>query len=400
MGSRMIAFDPDAATRAYLATVDGVARARSDAYFEGGYWLILWNLVVGVGVTWAFLHFGLAARLTGWATRVAGRRRTLATLLWALVFVAVTMVATLPWAVYTDFVREHQYGMSNQSLGQWFGEWAKQFAIGLPLTALGLTAIMAGVRASPRRWWLYAGAVTLVVMAAFIALGPVLVEPLFNTYTPMADSPLRRDILKIAQGNGVPVTQVLVVDASKQTKRVSANVAGIGPTARVALNDNLLATHDDAAILSTMGHETGHYALGHTELLIFGFGALIVAGYATVQFTVPVLIARHPRWGVAGVTDPGALAIAVIVFSLFFFVLTPVTNSLTRYTEGQADTFGLNAARAPDGEARIDLMLGKYRKLEPTPFEEFVFFDHPSGYTRIHQAMVWKAAHLGEPGVR
>ncbi len=396
----MIAFDPDAATRAYLATVNGAARARSDAYFEGGYWLILWNTVVGVGVAWAFLQFGFATRLSAWATRVTGRRRTLATLLWSLGFVAATTLVALPWAIYTDFVREHQYGMSNQTLGAWFGEWAKSFAIGLPLTALGFTGIMAAVRASPRRWWLYAGAVTLVVMAAFIALGPVLIEPLFNTYTPMADSPLRRDILKIAQGNGVPVTQVLVVDASKQTKRVSANVAGIGPTARVALNDNLLNTHDDAGILAVMGHETGHYALGHVRLLIFGFGALIVIGYATVQAAVPALIARHPRWGVAGITDPGALAVATIVFSLFFFVLTPVTNSLTRYTEGQADAFGLNAARAPDGEARIDLMLGQYRKLEPTPFEEVVFFDHPSGYTRIHQAMVWKAAHLGEPGVR
>ena len=394
------AFDIDAATRAYLATFNGAARARSDAYFEGGYWLILWNAVIGIGVAWAFLHFGYAARLSGWATRVTGRRRWLAALLWALGFLVATAVATLPWTIYTDFVREQQYGLSTQTFAAWFGDLAKNFVIGTLVSALGITAIMAGVRASPRRWWLYAGALTLVVAAFFAMAAPVVIEPLFNTYTPMADSPLRTAILRIAQGNGVPVTNVFVVDASRQTTRVSANVAGFGPTARVALNDNLLNTHDAAGTLAVMGHETGHYVLGHSVSLLVGFGILIVIGYAVVQAAVPALIARHPRWGVAGITDPAAVAVAVIVLTLFFFVLTPVTNSLTRFHEAQADIFGLNAARAPDGEARMDLLLGQYRKLEPTPLEEIVFFDHPSGRTRIHQAMVWKAAHLGEPGVQ
>jgi STE24 endopeptidase len=290
--------------------------------------------------------------------------------------------------------------MSTQNFGQWFGDWAKSFAIGTPLSALAIMAIMAGVRRSPTRWWIYAGGFTLVVMAFLLTLAPVLIEPLFNKYTPMADSPLRTQILKLAQGNGVPVTNVLVVDASRQTTRVSANVAGFGPTARVALNDNLLNTHDDAGTLSVMGHETGHYVLGHSISLIVGFGVIIVIGFATVQAVVPGLIARNPGWGVAGVTDPAAVAVAVLVLTIFFLVLTPVTNSLTRFHEAQADIFGVNASRAPDGFARSALRLGQYRKLEPTPFEEAVFFDHPSGRTRIHMAMVWKAAHLGEPGVQ
>ncbi len=394
------AFDVDAATRAYLATFNGVARAKSDAYFEGGYWLILWNLVVGIAVTWAALHFGYAARLSAWVTRVTGRRRFVGTLLWALVFMVATTIVTLPWTIYTDFFREHQYGMSTQTFAAWFGDWAKGFAIGTPLAALAIAAIMAGVRRSPTRWWIYAGGFTVVVMAFLLMLAPVLIEPLFNTYTPMADSPLRTAILKIAQGNGVPVTNVMVVDASRQTTRVSANVAGFGPTARVALNDNLLNTHDDAGTLSVMGHETGHYVLNHSTSLLVGFGVLIIIGFATVQAAVPGLIRRYPKWGVAGVTDPAAVAVAAIVLSLFFFVLTPVTNSLTRFHEAQADIFGVNASRAPDGFARSAIRLGQYRKLEPTPFEEAVFFDHPSGRTRIHMAMQWKAAHLGEAGVQ
>ena len=394
------AFDIDAATRAYLATVNGVARARSDAYFEGGYWLILWNAVVGIAVAWGFLRLGYAARLSAWATRVTGGRRWLGTLLWATGFLAATTVVALPWTIYTDFVREQQYGMSTQTLAEWFGDWAKSTAIFLVIAPLAVAGIMAGVRRSPRRWWLFAGAGAVVFMGIGLTVAPVLIEPLFNTYTPMAESPLRSAILKVAQGNGVPVTGVLVVDASRQTTRVSANVAGLGPTARVALNDNLLKTHDDAGIVAVMGHETGHYVLNHALSLLVGFGLLIVIGFATVQTAVPALIARYPGWGVTGVTDPAAVAVAVIVLTLFFLVLTPVTNSLTRFHEAQADIFGLNAARAPDGFARMALRLGQYRKLEPGRLEEIVFFDHPSGRTRIRQAMAWKAAHLGEADVR
>ena len=394
------AFDVDAATRAYLATFNGAARARSDAYFEGGYWLILWNAVVGIGIAWALLHFGVAARLSGWARRRTGDRPFLATLLWALVFVTLTTLLALPWTIYTDFVREHQYGMSTQNFLQWLGDWAKSAGIGLPVFALIVAAIMAGVRRSPARWWLYAGGGTILVMAFFAAVAPVLIEPLFNKYTPMTESPLRSQILQVARGNGVPVTNVLVVDASRQTTRVSANVAGLGPTARVALNDNLLKTHDDAATVAVMGHEVGHYVLGHIYVGIFAFAAVIVAGFVAVQFGVPALIARYPGWGVEGITDPAAVAVAMIVFALFFLAATPVTNTITRFQEAQADIFGLNAARAPDGFARSALRLGQYRKMEPGAFEEAVFYDHPSGYTRIHQAMQWKAEHLGEVGVR
>ncbi len=396
----IVTLDVDAATRAYLATVNGLARAKSDAYFEGGYWLLLWNAMVGVAISWLVLRLGWAARLSAWASRVTGGRRWLATALWVLGYIALTTLLNLPWQIYTGFVREHQYAMSNQDFGQWFGDQAKAFAVAAVIGTLLLTALMAGVRRSPRRWWMYAGGITILVSAFGSAVAPVLILPLFNKYTPMTASPLRTDILRIAQGNGVPVTNVFVVDASRQTKRVSANVAGLGPTARVALNDNLLNTHDDAAIVAVMGHEVGHYVLRHIFTLVLGTSLLLLGGFITLQAVVPRLIARHPGWGVDGMGDPAAIAVGAIVLTLYFLAVTPLSNSLVRFHESQADIFGLNAARAPDGFARTALLLSQYRKLEPTPLEEFVFFDHPSGYTRIHQAMVWKAAHLGEAGVR
>ena len=394
------AFDVDAATRAYLATLSGAARAKSDSYFEGGYWLILWNAVVGIGITLALLRLGWIGRLSAWSQRLTRGRMFLATLVFALAFLLATTLIGLPWTLYTGFFREHQYGMSTQSLAAFAGDTLKGMAIGVPLTALVIAGVMAAVRRSPRFWWSYAAVLTIAFLAFGIAVAPVLIEPLFNKYTPMAESPLRTAILRMAQANGVPATNVYVVDASRQTTRVSANVAGLGSTTRVALNDNLLNTHDDAGVLAVMGHETGHYVLHHIASLIVSLAIVVLLGFITIQVVVPGLIARNPGWGIPGITDPGAIAVATMALTLFFFLATPVTNTITRFHEAQADIFGLNAARAPDGFARSAIRLGQYRKLEPTPFEEAVFFDHPSGYTRIHQAMQWKAEHLGEPGVQ
>ena len=392
--------DAITATRDYLATVSGPARLRSDAYFEGGYWLILWSALISIGIAWLFLRLGWAARLSAWATRVTDGRPLLATLLFLLVYSVTTTLIALPWQFYTEFIREHQYGMSNQSFGAWLGEAAKSAAIATPLSALAVALLFVGVRRRPRTWWAFGAAGTAAFSAFGIAVAPVLIEPLFNKYTPMAASPLHAEIVRMARANGVPTDKVLVVDASRQTKRISANVAGLGSTTRVALNDNLLATNDFGGTMSVMGHELGHYVLGHVISLIVAFTVINTLGFLTVDAAVPALIRRNPGWGIKDIGEPGAFAVWSIVFTLFVLVLTPATNSITRFHESQADIFGLNAARAPDGFARSALRLGQYRKLEPGPLEEVIFFDHPSGHTRIHQAMQWKAEHLGEPGVR
>ena len=394
------AFNVETATQAYLATVSGAARLRSDAYFEGGYWITLWGALISVAVAYLFLRLGWAARLSAWSKRVTGGRLFLATLLFLLAFTILTALIELPWSIYTEFAREHQYAMSNQSFGEWLGETAKSAAIGIPLTALVIALLFIGVRRAPRTWWAYGAAGTALFMAFGIAVAPVLIEPLFNKYTPMAASPLQAEILKMARANGVPASNVLVVDASRQTKRISANVAGLGSTTRVALNDNLLATNDPAGVMAVMGHELGHYVLNHIVTLIIGFTILITLGFLVVQAAVPALIRRNPGWGITDVGEPGAFAIWSIVFTLVVLRMTPVFNSITRFDESQADIFGLNAARAPDGFARTALRLSAYRKLDPSAFEEAVFYDHPSGATRIRMAMQWKSEHLGEPGVR
>jgi STE24 endopeptidase len=390
------AFDVEGATRAYLDTLQGPARASSDAYFEGGYWLILWGAAVGIVSNWLMLRLGWSAAWRGWAERIT-RRRWLHPALYALPFVLAGTLITIPWTIYTGYVREKQYGLMNQSFGAWTSEQAIGLGIGIVTTALALTIVFAVIRKAPRSWWLWAAGAVTAMVAVMMALGPVFIAPIFNTYTPMAQGPMRDQILGMAAANHVPADNVYVFDQSKQTKRISANVSGIGPTIRISLNDNLLNRTSPPEVKAVMGHELGHYVLGHIWRLIGWFALIVLAGFFLLWWLTPRLIARYGgKWGVRDAADPAVLPLFAIMLTLYGFVLTPVLNTIVRTQESQADAFGLEAAREPDGFAATAMKLSEYRKIEPSALEEALFFDHPSGRTRVHTAMAWKAAHLAE----
>jgi STE24 endopeptidase len=395
LAAAVAAFDPEAATQAYLATLKGAARAKSDAYFEGGYWLILWGALVAIAGELIQLHFGLARHWRDWAERIAPR--WLAPALFSVPYAVAGSLIVLPWTIYTSYFREKQYDLMNQSFGDWLLDQGKGLGINVIGSIILFTIVMAVIRKSPKRWWLW-GALT---MSAFVAFGamvvPVFVSPMFNTYTEMKAGPLRDRIVAMAKANNVPAEHIYVFDASKQTKRISANVSGLGPTIRISLNDNLLNRTTPAETAAVMGHELGHYVLGHVWKSIVAFTVIFLLVFFIAFRAVPAIIQRYGAgWGVRDVADPAAIPVFSIVVAIIGVFLTPVTNTLIRVNESEADAFGLSAAREPDGFATTALALSEYRKIEPVPVEEFLFFDHPSGKTRIRMAMDWKAAHLAE----
>ena len=389
-------FDVETATRAYLESLQGPARAKSDAYFEGGYWLILWGTLVGVAVHWAMLHFGWSAAWGRWTERVTGGRARQAAL-YAIPFTLVGALLALPWTIYTGYFREKKYGLLNQDFGAWASEQAISLAVSLVITAIILTVIFAMIRRSPRRWWLWGGAAMTAVIAVMVAVAPVFIAPLFNTYTPMDEGQLRDEILAMAKAHDVPADNVYVFDASKQTKRISANVSGLGPTIRISLNDNLLNRTSPAETKAVMGHELGHYVLNHVATLILYLSLMIITFLLFLWWATPRILARYgQKWGVRDVTDPAVTPLFALIAAVAGLIATPLFNTIIRTHELQADAFGLDAAREPDGFALTAMKLSEYRKIEPSPFEEAIFFDHPSGRTRVHMAMEWKARHLAQ----
>jgi STE24 endopeptidase len=227
-----------------------------------------------------------------------------------------------------------------------------------------------------------------------VLISPVYIAPLFNKYNLLTDAKVKDPILSMARANGIPATNVYEFDASRQSNRVSANVSGFAGTLRISLNDNLLKRCTLPEIQTTMGHEMGHYVLNHAYKGLVMFGVIIVIGFAFVNWAIRYGLARWgAQWGVHEIGDVAVLPLAAIAFSTYMFVMTPVTNTISRNMEFEADMYGLNAAMQPDGEANVDMLLGEYRKLDPGPLEEFIFYDHPSGRTRITAAMRWKAEH-------
>lgn len=389
-------FNPEAATQTYLDSVPADKRASSDAYFEGGYWLLLWDFLLVVGVNLGLLVTGVSRRMRDLAERLV-RFRPLQTLAYCLQYFIVTALVLFPMTVYEGFFREHQYGLSNQSFGAWLGDHAKALGVGLLLGGLAVTALYGVVRRLPRTWtlWGTVAAIGFVIFGTLIA--PVYIDPLFNEYTRLKDPVVSASIQSMARAQGVAVDDIWVFDASRQTKRVSANVSGFGGTMRISLNDNLLNRSSMAEIEAVMGHEIGHYVLNHIYKLILFFGVFIVIGFALLKWGFErIASVRGAAWGIRGIGDVAGLPLAIVIISAYSFAMTPVLNSSIRIEEAEADLFGVNASGQPDGEALVDLKLGEYRKLDPGPIEEILFFDHPGGRNRILMAMRWKAEHVAE----
>jgi STE24 endopeptidase len=392
-------FDPETATRAYLAMQTPAQKARSDAYFEGGYWLMLWDFLYGAAVSILLLVTGLSRRMREIAERIV-RRKALATWLYWVQFSIALFVLGFPLAAYEGFFRERQYGLMNQTFAAWFVDQSKGLALTVVLAGLMVMALFGVVRRLPGTWHIWAAVVTVVFMLISIVISPVFIAPLFNKYTLLTDARIREPILRLARQNGIEAKAVYQVDASRQSNRVSANVSGLFGTERITLNDNLLNRCSPQAILGVMGHEMGHYVLHHGIKFMAFMTIIAVAFFALLRGGLSWSLARWgTRWGIRDVGDPAVLPLALLILSILLFLGTPIFNNLSRMDEYEADIFGLNTARQPDGEAEADLLLGEYRKLDPTPLEEFLFYDHPSGRTRIYAAMRWKAENqcLGNP---
>jgi STE24 endopeptidase len=390
--------DVDKATRAYLDTIPADKRASSNKYFEGKYWLLLWDALFSIIVMLVLLFSGASSRMKDFAVRLT-RFQWLQAWLYFAGFTVVTTIVGFPLTLWESFYRERMYGQSEQAFSGWLRDQLLGAAIGLVLGGIVVATLYAVVRKLPQSWHLWGSVVTIAFLIVLQMVGPVYLAPVFNTYTPLNNPQVTVPILKMAHANGIGVDKLYEVDASRQTTNVSANVSGLFGTTRITLNDNLLHQASLEEIETVTGHEMGHYVLHHIPKMLSELAILIFIYFALLKVWVSGMQTRWgKRWGTNGIADVALLPAVAMAFTVMGLLSTPILNTLTRTQEFEADMYGLNAARQPDGEAQIDLKLGQYRKMEPGPVEEFLFFDHPSGYVRVHAAMLFKSETGAAPG--
>ncbi|MDI1466143.1 M48 family metallopeptidase [Catellatospora sp. KI3] len=298
-------------------------------------------------------------------------------------------LVTLPFAAWAHTVSV-RYGLSTQSWGPWAVDQLKGYAIGAVLGAVALLGFFGLTRLAPNWWWAWAaaGAAGLVVLLSFIF--PVLVEPVFNKFTPMEPSPLRTELMELAQRDGVPVRDVLVADASRRTTAVNAYVSGIGPTRRIVVYDTLLREAPPEEIVSVVAHELGHAKDGDVVVgtVIGALGAaLAVVGLFLLGGWGWLL----QRAGVDSIGEPRAIGLLLAVVTVVGLVAGPVQSYVSRLIEARADEHALRLTDDPAAFERMQQRLSLVNLGDPDPpvWEQTLFGSHPTTVERIAAARAY-----------
>jgi STE24 endopeptidase len=364
------------------------ALAKAQAYTTGGHWVLLGGVVVSIVVALIMVRLRLLDRI---AARFTEPRRFLPTLIVSAAFMLISSIIALPWTLYTDWHRERTYGLSSQPLGDYLGQMAISEVIGMVLGGLFLAGVYALIRKAGKRWWLWSGGFAGVVTLLGLLAGPPLIEPLFNDYQPVPPGEVRTALEKIADDVDIPHDRIFMYDGSRQSDRFTANVSGLGPSARIAISDVALKEASLAEVRAVTGHEAGHYKLGHVFRYVVIFPLLAMAFF----FLLDRLFAPTARLlgSDASLDEPRGLPVFAVVGSILGLLVTPLTNTLTRVGETEADIYSLETVNEPDALASALVKTAEYRYPRPSALEEALFYTHPSVEKRALRAMEWKAAH-------
>lgn len=331
-----------------------------------------------------------------------GRRRWVRILVYLTLYTVVASIATFPIVWYDGFVIEHRFGLSNQPLGGWLGDQGKELMLSLfflgvlPILWLAYTAIAR----SPRWWWLWAGLATLPLIVGGALIEPLVVDPLFNKFTPLENHQLEARILDLAARAGIPSRNVYQVNKSAQTNKYNAYVNGFGVSQRIVLWDTTLEGMNEDEILFVTGHEIGHYALRHVwKGIAFTWLASLLLLWLTARMADWAVARFGERWGFERLDDVASLPLLALILSLLAFLAQPAVNGVSRRIESEADVYGLEITRDNDAAARAFLKLGSQNKSNPEPstFVRLVMYSHPALADRVRLALSYRPWAEGKP---
>lgn len=379
---------PAAEAARMVDTLGPAALAKAQAYTIGNHWLLFAGVVVSILIAWLMVRFKLLDRVAG---MVSGRKWGLATLTVSAAFFAISGLLQLPWTLYTDWQRQHAYGLSKQPLDDFLGQWALGQTFEIVLGALFLLGVYALIRKTGARWWLWGGGFAAGVVVFMLLVGPSLIDPLFNKYEPLPPGEVRTALEKIADDVAIPHDRIFMYDGSRQSERFTANVTGIGPAARIAISDVALKEASLAEVVAVTGHEAGHYKLGHAwrAVVIMPLLAMLFFFLLNRLFTPTARLLGSD----ATLGEPRGLPVFMVVGAILNLLITPVTNNLTRIGEKEADAYSLKTVNEPDALATALIKTAEYRYPRPSALQEVLFYTHPSVEKRVLRAMEWKAAH-------
>ncbi len=369
------------------------------AYYHSGNLLwIVWQ-ASALAIPALVLLTGLSIRIRNLARRI-GRKWFFVVLLYFVLYSVLQWVLQFPLAFYTGYVRQHAYGLSNQTFLKWLRDALLEGAIGLAFGGLLVWLPYWLIRRSPRRWWLYTAILSLPVMFFVMLVEPIWVAPLFNRFGPMNDKRLEAQILALADEAGIEGGRVFEVNKSIDTNAVNAYVTGLGSSKRIVLWDTLLAKLDARQVRVVMAHEMGHYVLDHVlqGLLVECCGILV--GLYLVYRAATLLLRRYSdRFGFDQLSDVASLPLVLLLVQAAALVMMPLGLAFSRHIEHEADRFALELTRDNRAAATafVRLQAENLSNSSPGPLYRLFRASHPSLAERIEFANDYRPWERGEP---
>jgi Zn-dependent protease with chaperone function len=357
------------------------------AYSRAGYTLYFVSYCLGALVLIVLLRLGVAAKFRDIAEKVSDK--------WwiqGLVFVPLLLLTIdlldLPVSMYWHSL-SLRYEQSIQGWGSWFGDWTKGELLGTAFGIVLALILFAVMRRSPRRWWLFFWFPAVLIVLGLIVVTPLVVDPLFNKFEPLGKQypDLVASIEKLTKRAGVPIPpeRMFLMMASQKTNAINAYVTGLGASKRVVVWDTAIqkTTNDEALFI--VGHELGHYVLGHVlKGALLGAGGLLVALYLLFRGLHWSLERWGRDWKIRGPEDWASLAVLLLLLQVLLFVASPAVNAVSRLQEHAADVYGLEVIHGlipNSGEvaAHAFQVLGELDLADPNPpaFIKFWLYSHP-----------------------
>jgi Zn-dependent protease with chaperone function len=354
-------------------------------YYRSGNLLWVVSQAVALAIPAVVLLTDLSVRIRNLAHRI-GRKWLFVVLAYVLVYCLLTFAVQLPLAFYGGFVRQHAYGLSNQTFLKWLSNLLKARGLELGCAGLVLWVPYLLMTRSPRRWWLYTALLALPAMFFVAFIKPIWVDPLFNDFGPMTDKQLEAEILALANEAGIENGRVFEINMSADTKALNAYVTGLGSSKRIVLWDTLLAKLTPREVRVVMAHEMGHYVLNHVMLGLSAAFVGIVVALFLIDRAAAFLLGRYSRrLGFDQLSDIASLPLMVLLAQLVVFLMMPVGLAVSRHMEHEADRFALELTHDNHAAATAFACFQTENLSYPNPGFLYTLFraTHPSLAERI-----------------
>ena len=364
-------FTPEDAARGRAYT-----RPRYAFAIAGRLLIIPLLLVLGLSPAGAALRDAVA--------RVVGPRPLLTAVGVGLALFLLLQAIGFPLAFYVGYLREKAFGLSTQTAPAWLWDYLKGTVLGGALFVIAVAGWWALARRFPEAWPLPAWGAALLLTILLVAGAPVLIDPLFNTFTPLPEGDLRARVAALATRAGVPAGEIYEADASRRTVKANAYVTGLLGTTRIVLYDTLIRAADREAQEVVVAHELGHWRAGHIWKGI-GLSAAGLFVLVWLLWAVERKVLLIPRLHLTGAGDPAGLPLLLGVALAILLLTAPLQHALSRAFEREADAASLELTGQREAFIRAEVALARTNRADLTPpaWAVFWFYTHPPVLERI-----------------